>query len=42
MILFKGYFGTILYSGDFRFHKNIIKNNPFLFDEKSNLKYQVD
>ena len=20
MILFKGYFGTILYSGDFRFH----------------------
>ena len=33
MILFYGYFGTILYSGDLRYHKCVIKNNPYLFDK---------
>ena len=31
MFLFQGYFGTILHTGDMRFHKSIIYNNPILF-----------
>lgn len=42
MILFIGYFGTILYSGDLRFHQNVIDKNPFLFDKKGLIKYQID
>ena len=33
MIFFSGYFGNILYSGDLRFHQNVIDNNPFLFKD---------
>lgn len=32
MILFYGFFGTILYSGDLRYHQTVINNNPFLFE----------
>ena len=31
MILFRGYMGTILHTGDFRFHQSMIEDNPILF-----------
>lgn len=31
MILFKGYMGTILHTGDFRFNQSMIDDNPILF-----------
>lgn len=31
MYLFRGYMGTILHTGDFRFNKNMISDNPILF-----------
>lgn len=42
MILFIGYFGTVLYSGDLRFHQNVIDSNPFFFNEDGSTKIQVD
>lgn len=31
MILFRGFMGTILYTGDFRFNQGMIESNPILF-----------
>jgi DNA cross-link repair 1B protein len=31
MILFEGYMGTILFTGDFRFHRGMITDNSILF-----------
>lgn len=31
MFLFRGYMGTILHTGDFRFNKTMITDNPILF-----------
>ena len=42
MIIFKGYFGTVLYSGDLRFHENVIKNNPYLFTPQGEIKMNID
>lgn len=39
MILFTGFFGTVLYSGDLRFHQNVIDNNPYLFTSDGVLKH---
>jgi len=42
MIFFSGFFGNILYSGDLRFHENVIKNNPYLFHPNRSLKHHID
>jgi len=31
MILFKGYMGTIFFTGDFRYEYDMVKNSPLLF-----------
>ena len=31
MLLFQGYMGTILHTGDFRFHNELIINNSILY-----------
>jgi len=31
MFLFRGYMGTILHTGDFRFHQGMITENPILY-----------
>ena len=31
MILFRGYMGTILFTGDFRYEYAMVKENPILF-----------
>ena len=31
MILFEGYMGTILFTGDFRYNFDMVRENPILF-----------
>ncbi len=31
MFLFRGYMGTIIHTGDFRFHQGMITDNPVLY-----------
>ena len=33
MIMFQGFMGTILYTGDFRFNQGMVDNNCVLFPE---------
>ena len=35
MILFRGYMGTILFTGDFRYEYAMVKENPILFPLKN-------
>ena len=42
MILFMGYFGNILYSGDLRYHDKLLKENHFLFNADGSLNYPID
>ncbi len=42
MILFMGYFGTVLYTGDLRYHDCILEKNSFLFNRDGTLKYPID
>ncbi len=42
MILFKGYFGTVLYTGDMRYHDSILEKNSFLFNSNGTIKYPID
>lgn len=42
MILFMGYFGNILYSGDLRYHDKLLKENYFLFNPDGTLNYPID
>lgn len=42
MILFMGYFGNILYSGDLRYHDKLLKDNYFLFNPNGSLNYPID
>lgn len=35
MILFQGYFGTILHTGDMRFHMEMLYNNPQLYPSEN-------
>lgn len=42
MILFRGYFGTILYTGDMRFHEKLLKINTPLFAPEGGLRVPVD
>ncbi len=42
MILFMGYFGTVLYTGDLRYHDCILSKNSYLFNPNGTIKYPVD
>ena len=42
MILFKGYFGTILHTGDMRWSRKLLKTNHLLFNKDATLKMSVD
>jgi DNA cross-link repair 1B protein len=42
MILFKGYFGTILHTGDMRWSRKLLKENYMLFNKDASLKYKID
>ena len=42
MILFSGYFGTILHTGDMRWSRKLLKTNHLLFNQDSSLKMAVD
>lgn len=42
MVLFLGYFGNILYSGDLRYHDKLLKENHFLFNPDGSLNYPID
>lgn len=42
MILFMGYFGNILYSGDLRYHDKILESNSFLFNKDGSVNYPID
>lgn len=42
MFLFYGYFGSVLYTGDMRYHRRLLSANNFLFWPTGQLKMHVD
>ena len=42
MFLFKGYFGNILHTGDFRWSRELLRTNSYLFNLNGSLNYPVD
>jgi DNA cross-link repair 1B protein len=42
MFLFMGYFGTVLYTGDMRWHRRLLATNHHLFSPTGELKVHVD
>lgn len=42
MFLFRGYFGSVLHTGDFRWSRSLIQTNSALFNSDSTLKFPID
>jgi DNA cross-link repair 1B protein len=42
MFLYTGYFGSVLYTGDLRYHKSLLTKNDCLFSVTGELKVHID
>ena len=42
MIFLKGYFGTVLHTGDFRWSRHLLNTNTYLFNKDATMKYKID
>lgn len=42
MFFFKGYFGSVLHTGDFRWSRHLLRDNSYLFHEDATMKFPVD
>ena len=42
MFLFYGYFGSVLYTGDMRYHPKILSTNSYLFNPNRKLNFHID